>query len=463
MSEIDIRSGLSEEERLRLERIDRIDENKKRKKLIMVCVTTILILFFVAGTFFGAVHILSYEGTQALPEEAPSYEAVPDSEEKIIELFNSHIENNINNKSGKTDVSVSVNIPDESISITGENAENLKALVNLIKPSAVSLLSSQYEEERYSGKYGEAFSDKLFTAVIDTEKVEITAEAQEDNENNLILSFVFDEKLLSDAEEKEIRDIFSLNEENIKNNIAEVFSDSVDVGESTFTYTGAVMTALEDRSTEKLINIEQTRSCDVVLPLTFKGEYEGFGEITLFFTVEIKKAFSFSEIEFFFKDDVYYIEKGSTDEFKTKVISDQSPAEIEIIFTSSDPSVLSVDGSFYKGEAVSDKPVVVTGTYTYKGITCEDSCEFYVRVPVEGVKVSVKELSLKKGESFSQNAVISPDNATLGKVYWFSSDENIAVVDENGVITAKNNGVTDIYCITLDGNYKSSCTVTINE
>ena len=57
MSDIDIRSGLSEEERLRLEKIDRLDANKTRKKVIIAVVTVILVMFFVLGTLFGAKYI----------------------------------------------------------------------------------------------------------------------------------------------------------------------------------------------------------------------------------------------------------------------------------------------------------------------------------------------------------------------------------------------------------------------
>ena len=78
------------------------------------------------------------------------------------------------------------------------------------------------------------------------------------------------------------------------------------------------------------------------------------------------------------------------------------------------------------------------------------------------MKVSEKELVLSKGEKFTQNAVISPENATLTTVYWFTTDENVASVDDNGVITANNEGSAEIYCITLDGNYKSACKVTVN-
>ena len=51
------------------------------------------------------------------------------------------------------------------------------------------------------------------------------------------------------------------------------------------------------------------------------------------------------------------------------------------------------------------------------------------------IKQNEKEVTLKKGESKSLSVTISPEDATLTRVYWFSTDENIVSVDENGKIT----------------------------
>ena len=69
MDEKDIRSTLTEEERQRLEKIDRIDSNQKRKKVIIAAVTITLIAIFALGTVFGAKYILSYEGTAPMPDK----------------------------------------------------------------------------------------------------------------------------------------------------------------------------------------------------------------------------------------------------------------------------------------------------------------------------------------------------------------------------------------------------------
>lgn len=464
-NDMDIRSGLTEEERLRLEKIDRLDANKTRKKVIIAAVTTILILFFVIGTVFGAMYILSYEGTEALPEEEISYPAVPSSAEEIVVSFKEMLEDTKNYGGVKLNVDFDVNIPDESIVLTGEKAEAVKPYLDYIKSSFVKLVSDQYESQRYSGAYGDDFSEILFDTNYLSHSVDISANVNEENENDLKYVFdYFEETLLAPGGGVVFEKLFDIDSDTFaKNTLIEMTASMVRTSIIEIDYSDFLMTVNVDRLKGQINSIQQKRVIDVALPLTFHGDYAEFGTVDIAFTFELYKTYSFSRAGFYFKDDVYYIEKGSSDEFKYKVISDESPAEVVVTLTSSDPSVLSVDGSFYKGEAVSDKPVTVTGTYTYKGITYEDTCTFYVRVPVEGVKVNEKEKSLKVGEASSVSAAVSPAEATIKDIFWFTSDENIVSVGENGEITAVSEGTAAVYCITLDGNFKSVCTVTVTE
>lgn len=462
MADIDIRAGLSDEERVRLEKIDRIDSNKKRKKVIMVCVTAVLILFFLSGTLFGAIHLLNYEGTETLPEEITEYPPLPVGEKEILESLNLLINDTKMYNGVKLDISFSVTVDDESIVLSGNKADISKVYLDYVKDSAMGILSDCYSGERHDGVYGEDFSDFLFDTDFSEDDADISVSVPEENENDLKYTVSFPVETDGEIKDSIVYGIFSMDSsESVKETLSDRFSGMVKKGEVKIEYSDFTVTANVNRLQNKLTGLEQKRVCSVTLPLTFVGDYADFGELTLSFDLELKKNYSFTRVEFFFRDDVFYIEKGASDEFKTKVISDQSPADIEIELVSSDPSVLSIDGSFYKGEKTSAEPVTVTGKYTYNGITYEDTCLFYVRVPVESVKLSEKELTLSVGESKITEAVISPADATLTDVYWFTTDENIVKVDENGNITALSNGSASVYCITLDGNYKSSCSVEV--
>ncbi len=465
MSDIDIRSGLSEDERLRLEKIDRLDANKTRKKVIIAVVTVILVLFFVLGTAFGAKYILSYEGTQSLPADEIIYPDVAVAPDEVVASFVTMLNDTKNYNGVKLNVGFDVNIPDENIVITGEKADAIRPYIDYVKSSFIGLISDEYASQRYSGAYGEDFSGVLFDTSFLLHLADISSQLSEENENDLRYVFdYYDDAVNEPVNSIVFEGIFDISSDTVaKNNVIERLSSMIRTSVMKIAYSDFVMTVNVDRLNNQINSIHQHRAIDVSLPVTFIGDFEEFGEINIAFTIELNKTYSFTRADFYFTEDVYYVEKGSSDEFKYKVISDESPADVVVTLTSSDPSVLSVDGRFYKANKVSDKSVTVTAQYTYNGITYTDTCEFYVIVPVEGVKQNEKEVTLKRGEKKTLGVTVSPDDATLTKVYWFSSDESIVTVDENGEITAVSAGTALVYCITLDGNFKASCAVSITE
>lgn len=458
MSDNDIRANLSDKEQERLSRIDKLDANKKRKKIIFAAVTAVLISFFVFGTVFGGMYILSYEGTQELPQEEKVYPPLPENPEEIIASFNVLTKNTKKYDGTKLDITFDVNIPDESIVLEGDTAERSLPVLSHIKPSVVSLISSFYETERIKGEYGTDFSDFMYSTDFMAGDTKAEYIINEENENDLKYIFTFNKEKEKSAE---IFNTFIYDD--VVNSIKNTLSGVAVINSVEASYDSFVITADINREKNRLNGVSQKRICSVTADLSFTGDYADFGNLKISFTAELTKNYNFSYVELYFTSDTFYVTKGASDEFKTKVISDESPAETVLTFTSSDPDVLSVDGRFFKAEKVSKDPVTVTVEYTFNDVKYEDSCEFYVIVPVEGVKQNEKEISLKKGESKELSVKISPDEATLTDVYWFTTDDSIALVDENGVVTAVENGSASVYCITRDGNYKSSCTVNITE
>ena len=56
---------------------------------------------------------------------------------------------------------------------------------------------------------------------------------------------------------------------------------------------------------------------------------------------------------------------------------------------------------------------------------------------------------------------IAPMNATNKEMTWKSSNTKVAIVSQNGVVTAKRKGKCTITVITDDGNKKASCKVSV--
>ena len=124
-----------------------------------------------------------------------------------------------------------------------------------------------------------------------------------------------------------------------------------------------------------------------------------------------------------------------------------------------------------------DKTVTVAGNIA--GATAQatllcTAVDTYGRTVVRQVRVviataAVTGVSLDKqsveqfanaGE-FTLTATVSPSDAKVKDIIWYSSDDSIATVDENGTVTPHNNGTAVITAETYDGAYKASCTVTL--
>ena len=99
--------------------------------------------------------------------------------------------------------------------------------------------------------------------------------------------------------------------------------------------------------------------------------------------------------------------------------------------------------------------------YTYGGKTV--SCLVTVtELPIQSINLNQTDITLNRNETFSLNATISPNNTTYDKtITWTSQNENIASVS-NGVVTAKNAGITTITAKTSNG-LTATCRVTVNK
>ncbi len=80
---------------------------------------------------------------------------------------------------------------------------------------------------------------------------------------------------------------------------------------------------------------------------------------------------------------------------------------------------------------------------------------------IEGISLNQTELTLKVEETAQLVAKFMPENAKIEKLLWFSSDENVATVDENGNVKALKEGSATITVKTEDEKHSATCLVTI--
>ncbi|QIN98640.1 hypothetical protein birk_66 [Salmonella phage birk] len=129
---------------------------------------------------------------------------------------------------------------------------------------------------------------------------------------------------------------------------------------------------------------------------------------------------------------------------------------------SSDPDVITVD------ELGFVKPLVegvayVTGTSVDGGYTVRAKFNI-ARAPilVESVTVSPTSVTLEEGKTQRLTYTYLPANADNTDFYWISDDETVAVVSDNGLVTAIGEGETTVNVqYGVDSSIFDSCTVTV--
>ena len=94
------------------------------------------------------------------------------------------------------------------------------------------------------------------------------------------------------------------------------------------------------------------------------------------------------------------------------------------------------------------------GTLGWTQITVRD-------VFVSDVDVDRTSASLLIGETLSLSSTVYPANADDKSVIWMSSRKNVASVGSDGTVTALSQGRTVITATTVDGQFVSSCEVTV--
>ncbi|MCX7695403.1 MAG: Ig-like domain-containing protein [Caloramator sp.] len=85
------------------------------------------------------------------------------------------------------------------------------------------------------------------------------------------------------------------------------------------------------------------------------------------------------------------------------------------------------------------------------------------RVKVSAVYFLEENKVIKKGETLKLNVNFVPVNATIKKIIWTSSNNNILTVDENGVIKARNVGEATITAKSVDGGYEAKCKIKVTQ
>lgn len=144
------------------------------------------------------------------------------------------------------------------------------------------------------------------------------------------------------------------------------------------------------------------------------------------------------------------------------VITPNNVTNSTLIWTSSNPDVVSVDqsGNITAHKLGKATIKVVAGDGSKKKATCKVTVT-NERL-VNSIKLNKKKVSLKKGKSVTLKATVKPSKVANKKVVWSTDDKKVATVSNTGKVTAKKKGTCVITCKAADGGGTyATCTVTV--
>ena len=152
----------------------------------------------------------------------------------------------------------------------------------------------------------------------------------------------------------------------------------------------------------------------------------------------------------------------------TKTIYPSDATNQAVTWTSSAVSVASVDSNGKITAKTAGSAVITCKSVSDNSVVgiCNVTVKAKVQTPTE-IKVSTISLnkttaSVTKGKTLQLTATVTPTNATNKVVTWRTSDKNVAMVSENGLVTAKSAGTATITCTAKDGsNVKATCKITV--
>ncbi len=166
------------------------------------------------------------------------------------------------------------------------------------------------------------------------------------------------------------------------------------------------------------------------------------------------------EIQPKYDDGVMYVPIGKRVEVRYRLTT-TALQKSGYAYETSDEKIATVD---YQGNVKGISLGECTLTITSKRYP-EVSAQVTVRVitPVKKIQLSAKEETLFVGQSMTLAAVCEPEDATNKAVVFSSSKEEVASVDQNGVITAHKRGKATITVESADGNASRSMKVVVEQ
>lgn len=134
------------------------------------------------------------------------------------------------------------------------------------------------------------------------------------------------------------------------------------------------------------------------------------------------------------------IQKGERKQLQV-TISPQEASNHKVLYSSSNPSVATVDES---GTIQALRSGTTTITVKAEENSIQNQIDIKVYSKVTGISMDQKEIYMQIEDTFEINANVEPEDGNNKEITYESAQEQIASIDKNGIITANQEGETVI-------------------
>lgn len=151
---------------------------------------------------------------------------------------------------------------------------------------------------------------------------------------------------------------------------------------------------------------------------------------------------------------------------QAELIIEPSFANRQVIWTSEDATIASVDENGVVTGNIEGQSTIITATSIANNSimdTAPVNVIAFVEIPAQSITLDIESLDIIQGNTATLNATVLPADADDKSVIWSSSDTTIVNVDQNGIIDAVADGTATVTAaLTVDENIKDDAIINVS-